>query len=278
MTESSGTASGGDNRPEGSGSATGPRNTGDCGKLLLLQAELDGELDAAQAAALAEHRAGCPVCRRNEALLAATHRAAQAATYHRAGPELVRALAARIDAQQAPARRHASPRRRAAVAWQGLAGFGVGAALAAAMILTLLPAGRPGLVSALVDDHVRALQPGHLLDVVSTNQHTVKPWFDGRIDFAPPVKDLAATGFPLLGGRLDYIQGRTVAVLVYSRGKHLVELFVWPASRGAGEPARTTRDGYNVLHWTANGMSISAVSDLDAAGMEEFARDWQRAP
>ena len=256
---------------------------GDCGKLLLLQAELDGELDAAQAAGLAEHRAGCPICRRNEALLAATHRALQGATYHRAGTELVRALADRVGAQQAlprqgPAGRQALPRRGAAVGWQGLAGLGAGAALAAAIILTLMPARDSGLVSALVDDHVRALQPGHLLDVVSTNQHTVKPWFDGRIDFAPPVKDLAATGFPLVGGRLDYIQGRTVAVMVYSRGKHLVELFVWPASRGAREPARTTHNGYNVLHWTANGMSISAVSDLDPAGMEEFARDWQRAP
>ncbi|HXS20403.1 MAG TPA: hypothetical protein VN735_04190 [Steroidobacteraceae bacterium] len=278
MTKPSGTILEGDSRPEGSGTGTGTRNTGDCGKLLLLQAELDGELDAAQAAALADHRAGCPVCKRNEALLAATRRALQGATYHRAGPELVRALAGRIGAGQAPPRQEAPPPRRVAVGWQGLAGFGAGAALAAAIILTLVPAGRPGLVAALVDDHVRALQPGHLLDVVSTNQHTVKPWFDGRIDFAPPVKDLTAMGFPLLGGRLDYIQGRTVAVLVYSRGKHLVELFLWPASRGAGEPASTARNGYNVLHWTANGMSISAVSDLDPAGMEEFVRDWQRAP
>jgi anti-sigma factor RsiW len=247
-------------------------STGDCGKLLLLQAELDGELDAAQAAALAEHRAGCPVCRRNAILLAATHRALQGATYHRAGPELARAVASRMGAGRAP------PRRRAAIGWQGLAGFGAGAALAAAIILTVVPVGRPGLVGALVDDHVRALQPGHLLDVVSTNQHTVKPWFDGRIDFAPPVKDLAAAGFPLVGGRLDYIHGHTVAVLVYSHGKHLIELFVWPASRGARVPASATHDGYNVLHWTADGMSMSAVSDLEESGLEEFISDWQRAP
>lgn len=244
----------------------------DCGRLLLLQAEFDGELDAAQAAALAEHRAGCPVCRRNEAFLAAAHQALRGATYHRAGPELVRALASRIGPEQAPAR------RRIRIPWQGLAGFGAGAALAAAIVLTLLPLGRPGLIAALVDDHVRALQPGHLLDVVSTSQHTVKPWFDGRLDFAPPVKDLAATGFPLVGGRLDYIDRRSVAVLVYSRGKHLIELFVWPASAAAAEPARATRDGYNVVHWTADGMSFSAVSDLDAAALEGFARDWQRAP
>ncbi|HEY2037114.1 MAG TPA: hypothetical protein VGG96_08870 [Steroidobacteraceae bacterium] len=247
----------------------------DCGKLLLLQAEFDGELDAAQAAALAEHRTDCPVCRQNEALLAAAHGAMQGATYHRAGPELLHAVASRIGADRPPVRRRSS--LRWPVSWQGLAGFGAGAALAAAIVLTLLPAGRPELVAALVDDHVRALQPGHLLDVVSTNQHTVKPWFDGRLDFAPPVKDLAAAGFPLVGGRLDYVHGRSVAVLVYSHGKHLVELFVWPAAAVKGEPARATRDGYNVLHWTAQGMSLSAISDLEPAGLEEFARDWQRA-
>ena len=256
---------------EGSGTGTGPPSPGDCGKLLLLQAEFDGELDAAQAAALAEHRAGCPVCRRNEALLAASHRALRGATYHRAGPELLRAVASRIGSGT-PAR------RRMSLPWQGLAGLGAGAALAAAIVLTLLPVGRPELVAALIDDHVRALQPGHLLDVVSTNQHTVKPWFDGRLDFAPPVKDLAAAGFPLIGGRLDYIHGRTAAVLVYSHGKHVVELFVWPASGAAREPAHATREGYNIVHWTADGMSLSAVSDVEPAGLEEFAREWRQMP
>jgi len=273
MTKSSGTILDGDSRPEERGTGTEPRTTGDCGKLLLLQAELDGELDAAQAAALAEHRAGCPVCKRNEAFLSAVHGALRNATYHRASPELLRAVASRIGMDPVP-----PPRRRWAIPWQGLAGFGAGAALAVAIVLTLLPTGRPALIAALVDDHVRALQPGHLLDVVSTNQHTVKPWFDGRLDFAPPVKDLAAAGFPLVGGRLDYVHGRNVAVLVYSRGKHLIELFVWPAARASEEPARATRDGYNVLHWTANDMSLSAVSDLAPAGLEEFAQDWRRAP
>jgi len=258
---------------------TGPRNEDECGKLLLLQADFDGELDAAQAAALAEHRAACPVCKRNEAWLAATRQAVRSATYHRADPELLRAVANRIGSAHAPAGRIAldrPSRPRRWVPWQGLAGFGAGAALAAAIVLTLLPTGQPGLVGALVDDHVRALQPGHLLDVVSTNQHTVKPWFDGRVDFAPPVKDLASVGFPLVGGRLDYLHGRSVAVLVYSRGKHVIELFVWPASHATAEPARATHDGYNLMHWTADGMSLTAVSDLDAAGMEQFVRDWQQ--
>jgi anti-sigma factor RsiW len=243
----------------------------DCDKLLLLQAELDGELDAAQAAALAQHRVGCPVCRRNEAAIIAARQALRRATYHRAEPDLIRSIAARIGERPAVRRRMRLPR-------QVLTAFAAGAALAAVTVLSFIPAGRPDIVASLVDDHVRALQPGHLLDVVSTNQHTVKPWFDGRLDFAPPVKDLEAEGFPLLGGRLDYLHGRSVAVLVYSHGKHLVELFVWPSSGGIGVPASAARDGYNVVHWTANGMSFSAVSDLEAAGLRQFARDWRQLP
>lgn len=252
----------------------------ECGKLLLLQAELDGELDAAACAALAQHRARCPVCGRRQAVLAAARGVARGATYHRAPPELLRAVAGRIGPPApAPA---PPPRRRRPLPARALASFGAGAAVAlavaAALVLTLLPARPPVLIGALVDDHVRALQPGHLLDVVSTNQHTVKPWFDGRLDFAPPVKDLSAAGFPLLGGRLDYLEGRSVAVLVYSRGKHVIELFVWPASAGITVPARAARAGYNIVHWTAGGMSFSAVSDLEPAGLEAFARGWRQGP
>lgn len=247
-------------------------NAGDCGKLLLLQAELDGELDAAAAAALAEHRATCPVCRRNESAIMAARDGLRRATYHRADPELQRAVAGRLGGVQPP------PARRSSLPWGGLATFGAGAALAAAIVLSILPLRHPDMVAALVDDHVRALQPGHLLDVVSTNQHTVKPWFDGRLDFAPPVKDLAAQGFPLVGGRLDYLHGRSVAVLVYSHGKHVIELFVWPASSRIGVPARAQLAGYNVTHWEANAMSFAAVSDLEPSGLEEFARGWRQMP
>lgn len=244
----------------------------DCGKLLLLQAELDGELDAAEAAALAEHRAGCAVCAQAHAAMLAARQAVRGASYHRATPQLRDALMARLRAPRPQAA------RSRAMPWRVLASFGAGAALAAAIILTVLPAGRQGVVAELVDDHVRALQPGHLLDVVSTDQHTVKPWFDGRLDFSPPVKDLARKGFPLIGGRLDYLHGRDVAVLVYSHGKHLVELFVWPASGAGGEPARADRHGYHVIHWTVGGMSLSAVSDVEPEALGQFVRDWQQAP
>ena len=243
-----------------------------CDRLLLLQAEFDGELDAAQSAALADHRADCPVCKENLATLTAGRDALRGASYHAASAEFRRAIARRIGAD-APA-----ARRRSFVPWREVAGFAVGAALAATIMLAVLPAGQEGIVAALVDDHVRALQPGHLMDVVSTDQHTVKPWFDGRLDFAPPVKDLVAEGFPLVGGRLDYLGGHAVAALAYSHGKHMINLFIWPQSGELVQPASDQRDGYNVVHWTAGGMTLWAVSDLEPGLLEAFARNWQEMP
>lgn len=247
-------------------------NASDCGRSLLLQAEFDGELDAAEAAALAQHRTGCPACMRGYATLLAARQAMRAASYYRSPSHLRRALAARLRTVPASSGR---PRQ---IPWREIASFGAGAALAATVLIALAPLHRARLIPALIDDHIRALQPGHLLDVVSTNQHTVKPWFDGRLDFSPPVKDLAAAGFPLLGGRLDYLHGRSVAVLVYGHGKHILELFVWPATRPTGEPAHANRAGYHVIHWTAGGMSLSVVSDADPAALQQFVQDWQRSP
>jgi anti-sigma factor RsiW len=247
-----------------------------CDRALLLQAEFDGELDAAEAAALAEHRAQCGVCRASWDVLAASRAAVRdGATYHRAGAALRRAVAAQLG-EPAPA---PVPRRRVPW-WREAASFGLGAALAAILVLVVRPigGGDDSLVAAVVDDHVRSLQPGHLADVISTDQHTVKPWFDGRLDFAPPVKDLKTEGFPLVGGRLDYLGGRDVAALSYTHGKHVINLMIWPARAGAAEPASTARNGYQVIHWTANGMSLWAVSDVERDQLEMFVQDWQRMP
>jgi anti-sigma factor RsiW len=161
--------------------------------------------------------------------------------------------------------------------WSSAASFGLGAAAAAAVALLVLVPHQPNLAEQIVAGHIRALQPGHLEDVASSDGHTVKPWFDGRIDFAPPVKDLAAQRFPLRGGRLDYVAGRPVAALVYQRDKHVIDLFVWPAvERTARPPETAQRQGYNVVHWSEDGMVLWAVSDLEAGQLREFAEDWRR--
>jgi anti-sigma factor RsiW len=260
-----------------------------CDRVLLVQAELDGELNAAEAAALAAHRADCPVCQSAAAELARARalivRERDDGLYHTM-PEEVRA---RLTAQIAAARPHRpaadSPRAaRPALAWldrwwSGATGFGLGAACAAGLAFLVVAPRAADLTGEIVASHIRALQPGHLEDVVSTDQHTVKPWFDGRIDFAPPVKDLAAERFPLRGGRLDYLDGRPVAALVYQRDKHLIDLYIWPEGGGAASSSQTAQgQGYNVVHWSQNGMTLWAVSDLETSQLREFVEDWRGSP
>jgi anti-sigma factor RsiW len=154
--------------------------------------------------------------------------------------------------------------------------FATGAAFAAlilgfAFFQTTRVARTDAIVDQVVANHVRSLLAVQLVDVVSSNQHTVKPWFDGKIDFAPEVHDLSANGFPLVGGRLDYLDGKTVAALVYQRNKHPINLFVTPEpTTRSTSPTAATRRGYNVLSWTNDGMKYWAVSDLNQAELREF--------
>ena len=128
------------------------------------------------------------------------------------------------------------------------------------------------LAEEVISSHVRSLLASHLLDVPSTDQHTVKPWFDGKLKFSPPVQDFADRGYRLIGGRLDYINGREVAALVYQRNKHIINLFIWPSESDRDTaPQSFTKDGYNVLHWTRDGFDFWAVSDVNAGDLRAFA-------
>ncbi|MDG0026297.1 zf-HC2 domain-containing protein [Trinickia sp. Y13] len=155
----------------------------------------------------------------------------------------------------------------------------VGAALAALAVTASLfllvprpPAPGSSLVDDLVASHVRAQLSGHDIDVVSSDQHTVKPWFNGRLDYAPPVEDLAASGFALTGGRLDYVDHRRVAVLVYRYRKHVIDVYVMPeqGDGAAPAPSASTSDGYALASWRAGGMIWWAVSDAEPAVLAQL--------
>jgi anti-sigma factor RsiW len=145
------------------------------------------------------------------------------------------------------------------------------------MLLTVPPQRDTG--EAIADAHVRALQPGHLLDLPATDQHNVMPWYAGKIDFAPPVKNLAEQGFPLQGSRLDYVAGHPAAALVYYSKQHPIDLFIWRSPDSAdAEPISEVRNGYNVMHWTHGQMAFWAISDVSAPQLQAFVRQWRSQP
>ena len=229
---------------------------------LLLGGLVDGELDAANTALAEAHVARCEGCREELERLQAVRNLLRAEGVRHSAPE---ALMQRVSAM-----RELSPRAANENRIPGWLAPGVGGALAAsvAMLSFITPATTIAVDQELVSSHVRSLQPGHLTDVQTTNQHIVKPWFNGRIDFAPPVPELAPYGFPLAGGRLDSIDGKTVCAIVYKRRLHTVNLFVWPA-KGAGE-RQFIKDGYAVREWTRNGLRFAAISDIPAAELGQF--------
>jgi mycothiol system anti-sigma-R factor len=240
----------------------------------VLHGYLDGELDAARAADFERHLVSCPECVRALEAQENLRSSLQGATLYERAPSALREklhteLAAPVRALPSPTVLRPNPWR-----WLAVAAALVLAAIAGWRLLPGLggTSGQTALVAAIVDAHLRSLQPGHLEDVVSTDQHTVKPWFDGKLDFAPPVRDFVDQGFPLQGGRLDVVRGRTVAVLVYARRKHLVNVFVWPTTEPDTQPASGSQLGYNWASWRKNGMELYAVSDVNPADLSELER------
>ena len=235
----------------------------------LLQAYLDNELDPANAVRVALHLAGCPACQaQSERLLALRATVKEHATRYAAPAQLRASLRSALRAE--------APKRRpwASLAWAWSAAGAASAAFAVTLAMLLAqPSSADRLDGELLASHVRSLMPDHLADVASTDQHTVKPWFAGKLDYSPPVVDLARQDFALAGGRLDYVDARPVAALAYRHRQHIVNLYVWPdrAARDTG-PRASSRQGFQLLQWSQGGMRYAAVSDINARELGEFGR------
>jgi anti-sigma factor RsiW len=248
---------------------------------IFLAAYLDDELGVGENLRVQEHLAHCPVCRRTqEEQLALRSVLRNSSLYAHPAPE----FAKRIEGAVRRAARKEDGRPRAA--WLGSFGFEsfrwvpVAAVLAIAAIAgTLLTTNRLRasheqlIANAVLTGHIRSLQGGHLLDVPSSDRHTVKPWFQGKLDFSPPVPDLSELGWNLIGGRLDYLDGRPVAALVYQRRMHNINVFAWP-NRSTSDAGIKSEDaqGYQILHWNGADMTYWVVSDLNKTELEDFAQ------
>jgi len=241
----------------------------------LLDAYIDGELPGEDMAAVREHIASCQECANEHASLVATSRRIGETLVKYEAPDVLKARIRVALAQRDPLAPDAPSAKAMPV--RRLAFGGIGIAIASSILTFALVRGatpESSLTDELVSSHIRALMPGHLTDVASTNQHNVKPWFNGRVDLSPPVPSLDSTGFPLIGGRVDYVQGRAVPVMVYGRRQHLIDVYAWPNARerSDAEMSESTRNGYNVIGWHANGLSLEAVSDLNRPALEQFVK------
>jgi len=244
----------------------------------LLHAHHDGELDIAATVEVDEHLANCPRCAgllKSLSNLSAVLR--NDALRFQAPPGLRQRIHA-ATAQAAKAEGEVASRQQ----WFRHSGWAAAAAVAiVALILAFqIPRHRAEdrMIAEITSSHVRSLMANHLMDVASTDQHTVKPWFVGKLDFAPPVKDLRETGFPLIGGRLDFVDARPVAALVYGRQKHVINLFAWPAKSTQGAAPRAAEsNGYHLVGWSNPEMTFWAVSDLNEKELLEFVNLWTKS-
>jgi anti-sigma factor RsiW len=245
----------------------------------MLNALADGELDAGHVRDVEAHVAGCAACAEKLKAIRALRTAMANASLKEPAPAHLRSRIEALFPAAASEPAPASASLKGAIArwWRSfIGGFAVGGALSAAatamLVIGLFTANQDQQIAdEVVSAHIRSLQAGHLMDVQTSDQHTVKPWFNGKLDVAPPVIDLTAQGFTLLGGRLDYIEGEPVASVIYQRRKHVINLFV--AQRLGAPRAKVLAQmiqGYNVRHWTEQGLDFWAVSDLAGDELDEF--------
>lgn len=238
---------------------------------------VDGELDLVKSIEIEQHLAACQSCSQMyKGLRSLSAVVRNDAVRFQPPADLEKRLRAKLRREEKP------ERKRALFQWPWLlAATLCGAILVVGFSLAgMFTRQSPDdlLAQEVVASHVRSLMADHLTDVPSTDQHTVKPWFDGKLDFSPTVKDLSQQGFVLTGGRLDYIGNRPVAALVYLRRQHPINLFVWPATAAPAMSERALeRQGFNIIRWSNGGMTYWAVSDLNLAELQQFAQLLQRS-
>ena len=236
----------------------------------LLDSHLDRELDPVRSLEMEEHLHGCARCAQSYSERDAMRRSLKTESLYFKAPADLQKRIQRSVRQAAKA--------EAPAGWFSGLWFKIAAPLATAALVVLMlvpyfggPSSDQLLTQEVVASHIRSLMVNHLADVPSTDQHTVKPWFNGKLDFSPPVSDLAKQGFPLIGGRLDYLNNRPVAALVYQRDKHVINVFVWPSGNSAQTGGSIkTQQGYHVIRWTGSGMNFWVVSDLEQNQLAKF--------
>jgi anti-sigma factor RsiW len=236
-----------------------------CDEALRVQAYLDGETGAAMALEIERHLETCTDCAQTKRGIEAVSTALRSgATYYRTTPALRARLTQALDRESDNGREPNWFARAGLLArqfWVGAASGAFATAAAAMLAFALIAAPQANrLATDIVDAHVRSLMENHLIDVVSSDRHTVKPWFAGHVDVSPPVADFAHEGYPLVGGRADYLDDHRVAVVVYRHGAHIINVFAW-ANGDTSLPAMATRNGYHMVFWKSGNLSFCAISD-----------------
>ncbi|MBX4928142.1 anti-sigma factor family protein [Rhizobium binae] len=243
---------------------------------VMLHGFVDGELDSVHAAQLEDHLATCADCRAEMEKVQAVREIIHQNGVRWRPPEALRSHVLSMLSFEQAVVASSLPQTRQGPVWRSTLDFirqwsfipSLAVLAASAFLFVNAPSQTALLQDQILSSHIRSMMADHLTDVLTSDQHTVKPWFNGKLDFSPPVSDLSKDGFPLIGGRVDYIGGRTVAAIVYRRHGHIINLFVWPAASTA--ETTTVHDGYNVTQWSDGGLAFSAISDVAASDLVEF--------